>query len=217
MAAAGSVVPKARIVVAGTAAEYGPPAGGDGTSREDDNCRPVTAYGIAKLAQTLLALIRSGRGQPICIARIFNPVGPGMPDGLAFQDFARRLAAGPDQLATGDIETCRDFMDVEEAARILVELLTCSRAVGQVVNVCSGIAQPVRGGVERMLARAGSALRLVTDPALARPADVRSIRGDTTKLEAFGIRPASADIAQALDKLVDAVLAVHDQRANVSE
>ena len=203
MATAALICPEARILIVGSAAEYGAPAHPDGTSREDDIPRPGTHYGIAKLAQTLHALSRARSGQPIGVARLFNPVGPGMPHGLAFADFKIRLAHGANQLATGDIDSARDFMAVDDAARILSELIRCSGVVGKVVNVCSGVAQPVRHGLDRMILRTGRQIELVRNPAFDRPSAVRVSRGDTAGLEMLGILPAASDISSALDALMD--------------
>ena len=211
MEAMARAAPSARILVVGSAAEYGRPAR-DGVCREDDEPRPVTPYGIAKLAQTRHALLRAGRGQDVAVARLFNPVGPAMPQGLAFADIARRLAGRPEALATGDIDAARDFLDVEEAARILAGLVAHPHARGRVVNVCSGVASPLRPHVERLLARAarrfGREIALRRDPALMRPSDVPSLGGSTERLRALGIAPASPAIDAALDALLDRHLAL---------
>ena len=207
MAAMERAAPLARTLVVGSAAEYGHPAR-DGVCREDDEAQPVSAYGIAKLAQTRHAMLRAGREQDVTVARLFNPVGPGMGEGLAFGDFARRLGLRPDRLRVGDIDSARDFLDVEEAARILVELLVHPKARGRIVNVCSGVATPLRPHVERQLARAarrrGREIGLEQDPALLRPSDVPSLSGSTERLQTLGIAPASASIDAALDALFDA-------------
>ena len=198
--AAREIVPDARVVVVGSAAEYGPPLGADGRSREDDPARPITAYGIAKLAQTLHALVAARAGQSVVAARLFNPVGPGMPRSLAFADFAAQIAGGGGHLVTGDIDTERDFIPVAEAARILLDLAVSDGAVGRIINVCSGRAQPVRWGVEHMLARSRRNIELVVRG--GHPAGVRTIFGDTAGLRALGIAPGSSDIGPALDGLL---------------
>ena len=206
MSAAARGAPDARIVLVGSAAEYGPPARPDGVLAEDAPCRPLTAYGVAKLAQALNGLVRARAGQPITIARLFNPVGPGMPGGLAFSAIAQRLVAASDTLATGNLDVARDFLDVDEAARIVAQLARTSAAVGEIVNVCSGVAVPLRVGVERMVARMGRPIRLFSDPGLLRPGDPPCIVGGVRKLEAIGIRPASPEIGPVLDRLLDQCL-----------
>lgn len=203
MAAMDRVAPEARIVLTGSAAEYGLPDA-DGICREAAVPAPVNGYGIAKLALTRHAQLRMARGQRIVVARLFNPVGAGMGPGLAFGDFARRLVRDGDRLLTGDIDTRRDFFDVEEAARILLALALHPEAPGRIVNVCSGVATPVRSGVAHLVAlaacRNGTAPRIERDATLGE-AGVRSLRGATGQLEALCIRPATPEIGPALDAL----------------
>jgi GDP-4-dehydro-6-deoxy-D-mannose reductase len=200
---AASSAAAARIVLIGSATEYGHPTTPDGVLDEDAECRPATAYGIAKLAQTLHGLVHARAGQRISIARLFNPVGPGMPASLAFAAFAQRLATGSPTLATGNIDVARDFFGVDDGARVIAEIAACDSAIGEVINVGSGIAQPLRPGVDRMAARTGRRVQLVCDPDLVRSNDPPVIVSGTRKLTALGIRPPSPDIGRALDALLD--------------
>jgi GDP-4-dehydro-6-deoxy-D-mannose reductase len=203
LAAAARSAAAARIVLIGSATEYGHPTAPDGVLNEDAECRPVTDYGIAKLAQTLHGLTRARAGQRISIARLFNPVGPRMPTHLAFAAFAERLATGSPTLAAGNIDVARDFFGVDEGARVIAEIAARDSAIGEVINVCSGVAQPLRPGVERMVARTGRRVQLVRDPGLVRFNDPPVIVGGVRKMIALGIRPASPDIGSALDALLD--------------
>lgn len=207
MAAMEHAAPAARTVVVGSAAEYGVPRDSAGLVRPQDACRPYSPYGIAKLAQTLHALARSSRGQDVLVARLFNPVGAGMPRGLVFTDIAARLASGQKEIPVGNLDVRRDFMPVDEAARILLALLAAPEAGGMVVNVCSGEAQSIRVGVEDMMRRLPHPVRLVSDPALLRAQEVLSITGDVAALRSLGIEPAASGIGAALaDVMEDALV-----------
>ena len=83
-------------------------------------------------------------------ARIFNPIGPGMPRYLALGEFARQIAALPPHggmLQTGSLTVSRDFIDVEDVASALHRLATHPLACG-VVNICSGKPTRLDGLVE---------------------------------------------------------------------
>lgn len=200
--------PGARVVVVGSAAEYGPPRAADGVCRETDPPRPERAYGIAKLAQTHHALAHARRGGSAAVARVFNPVGPGMPPGPVASDIARRLAAGPERLEVGDTGIARDFFPVDEAARVLLDLVHHGGASGRIVNVASGVGTTLRVLVERLLGRArvrsGRATSLQSDPAAHGPA-IPIVVGGTETLDALGIRPPAPDIGAALDALFDSL------------
>lgn len=204
--AATHIYSKAAILIAGSAAEYGPPVNIDGTSKEFDFPRPNTSYGISKLAQTMHALARSQTGQSIGVARIFNPVGAFMSPGLAFADFASRLSVDKDNLLTGDIDAKRDFMNVEEAARVLIELVYHSKFPGKIINVCSGVAQPVRQGLNHMINYIGADVTITYDPNLG-TSSIPVSKGSTVMLETLGITPPSSDIRPALQELIDSICA----------
>ncbi|MGQ0607516.1 MAG: NAD-dependent epimerase/dehydratase family protein, partial [Chloroflexota bacterium] len=69
-----------RLVHLGSAAEYAASPRGTNT-REDDPLEPKTAYGITKLAATRLVELAIGAGEiDGVVARVFNPLGPGMPE-----------------------------------------------------------------------------------------------------------------------------------------
>jgi nucleoside-diphosphate-sugar epimerase len=103
------------LIVAGSAAEYGPTVSNPRAVTEDTACHPTAPYGIAKLAQTHHTLAAQGC-QPI-VARLFNPIGPKMPAHLALGSFAARIALieNAGVLETGMLDVERDFFDVEDA------------------------------------------------------------------------------------------------------
>ncbi|GAG18192.1 unnamed protein product, partial [marine sediment metagenome] len=71
---------KARIIIPGTAAEYGRVSQKDMPVKETHPLRPVNPYGFSKACQTLLALNYSKKGLNIVIGRVFNVSGWGTPD-----------------------------------------------------------------------------------------------------------------------------------------
>ena len=128
------------LVCCGSAAEYGS-AIVDGLPVEEAlSCAPVTAYGASKLAQTKAALaFAESTGTRVLMARIFNPIGPGMPAHLALAEFARDIAALGCRgiLQTGNIHVSRDFIDIRHVSAALIRLAWHPDACG-VVNICSG-------------------------------------------------------------------------------
>uniref|UniRef100_UPI0034DFD29C NAD-dependent epimerase/dehydratase family protein n=1 Tax=Streptomyces flavofungini TaxID=68200 RepID=UPI0034DFD29C len=94
-AALAAAAPKARLVHLGSAAEYGPSGTGERTP-EYAPARPVTGYGVTKLAGTLAVL-----ESPLdaLVLRVTEPVGPGAsPAGLPGRltaELARAVARTP--------------------------------------------------------------------------------------------------------------------------
>ncbi len=193
------------IVLAGSAAEYGQVAPENVPVVETHPCRPATDYAVSKYAQTLMALLRAKAGVKVIVARIWNPVGPGMPPHLALASFAAQIAAIPPsggELRVGNLEVERDFIDVREVARLLAALGCHRQAVGQVINICSGRSWRLRQLVETMINIDGRAISVVPDPARMRAGETKILYGDTTRLAELGLAPALPDF----DTLLPAIL-----------
>jgi len=136
----------ARVVLVGSAAEYGLPA--SLPVQESHPLRPTTVYGFAKAVQSWTALnFYEAYGLPVFVARVFNAIGPGQ--GREFfagsvVAQAVEIAAGRQAVAeVGAVDAARDFVDVRDVARALVHVLLRGRP-GEAYNVCSGRPVPLR-------------------------------------------------------------------------
>lgn len=190
------------VVLIGSAAEYGFVAEDRQPVREDAVCVPQNHHAIAKHAQTQLGLAWAQAGVPVLVARLFNPVGANMPAGLALPSFAAQIVGGARELRVGDLDVARDFIDVAEAARLIVALASDSRNFGRVVNICSGTATVLRSLVDRMVKLANRPIDIATDPARMRAGEMRTLRGDTGRLLAAGLTPAAPDFGKLLPVLM---------------
>lgn len=180
-----------RVVLVGSAAELGPIALDDLPVVEDHCCRPTTPYGRSKLEMTTSALARRGSLQ-IIVARVFNLIGPGMPEALAFGRFAAQLATpavGPIEIQAGRLDPRRDFVDVRDAARALADLAERGRP-GRVYNVASGCSYTIREGLDRLVKLSGRTPRVVFDAATARSGEPDDTRADLSRITTeIGWRP----------------------------
>jgi len=196
---------KPRVLLAGSAAEYGPVSAALQPVREDFACRPNTAYGASKLAQTSHAFVAASRGLSVVVARLFNPIGPGMPKSLALGSFAHQIAAMGTRggiLATGDLDVVRDFMDIRIAAKLLVDLALTNGASAEVVNICTGDGQRLLDLTRRMIAISGVPVELQHDESRRGNSDVRAFVGDPSRLKALGLHAQAADIDAVLEGIL---------------
>lgn len=178
----------ARVILAGSAAELGPVAVEDLPVAEDYPCRPADGYGLSKWLATAAGLAARPPIEFIA-ARIFNPVGPGLPTSQAFGRFAALLAGpGPDPLVltVGDLDARRDFIDARDVARALLALERLGRA-GHVYHVGSGGSRSVGDGLAHLICLSG---RDVTVEAVPR----RAAR------EGRGPSHSRADIGRIIDE-----------------
>ncbi len=145
-----------RIVLVGSAAELGPVPPDALPVAEEQPCRPVGAYGLSKWAATRLGL-SAPEPLEVVAARVFNPIGPGLPVVQAFGRFAAVLAEpGPDPLrmTVGGLDARRDFIDVRDVASALIALALRGRA-GLVYHVGSGHSRSIGAGLELLIHLSG--------------------------------------------------------------
>lgn len=177
-----------RVLVVGSAEEYGLVTGPIHPLTEDEPLRPFTPYGASKVGAGFLALQAFlGTGLETIRVRAFNHTGPGQPPRFVVPALAHRVARTErdqsDTVAVGNLDPVREVNDVRDVVRAY-RLLMVRGTPGDVYNVCSGTGIAVREVAQRLLAKATRPLELRVDPALARPADVPVLVGDPSKLVA---------------------------------
>jgi GDP-4-dehydro-6-deoxy-D-mannose reductase len=200
-----------RVLVVGSAEEYGAVRDADLPIDEDAPLRPMTPYGASKVAADYLALqAYLGGGLETVRARPFNHTGPGQSARFLVPALARRVAeaerAGEDKVLVGSLDPVRDITDVRDVVRAYRSLVEHGEP-GEVYNVCSGRGTTVREVAERLLAHARRKLELVVDESLVRKVEVPRLVGNPSKIgAAIGWAP-QIDIDRTLDDVLTAARA----------
>jgi GDP-4-dehydro-6-deoxy-D-mannose reductase len=181
-----------RLLLVGSAAEYGFVTREDNPIPESHPLRPVSPYGLTKVLQTQIGgYYAKARGADIVVARLFNVVGPGLSTrlfvGRAEQQIVQfRLHAIP-RLEFGNLDSERDYLTTHAAARLIA--LVAERGVrGEVYNVGSGHPLKMRTLLRMMLEDAGIPdAPFVELPVSGRggSVDVDSIYADISKLRSL--------------------------------
>ncbi|MDM0033305.1 GDP-mannose 4,6-dehydratase [Variovorax sp. J22P271] len=148
----------ARIVMMGSAAEYGVVAAEENPLVEDRCLTPVSVYGLTKAWQTMLSVKAAFEGHDIVVARMFNLDAPGLPSRLFVGSVNRQiqeiLAGDRLELQVGALDAARDYVGLEEAIEQL--LVIANRGVkGSVYHVASGRPISMRDLLVRKLEAAG--------------------------------------------------------------
>jgi GDP-4-dehydro-6-deoxy-D-mannose reductase len=186
LAAAVELAPMPRVLVVGSTDEYGEPDDPDRALDEHTPLRPVTPYGVSKVAQDLLGLqYFLSHALPVIRVRAFNHTGPGQSPRFAVSSFARQIAlieAGrqPARLKVGNLDARRDFTDVRDivrAYRIAVE----RGQPGEVYNIGSGRSVSLREVVDILLRMSRRPVTVTVDPARLRRVEPPSYRCDATR------------------------------------
>ncbi len=181
--------PEARVHIAGTSAEYGFVRPEDVPIKETHPLRPLSPYGVSKVAAELTGLqYGDSYGLHVVVTRSFNHVGPRQGDRTAIQTFCRQMAlieAGQQEpvLWVGNLDVRRDFTHTDDVAHALWLLLDRGQR-GEVYNLCSGTATLIGEIVELVREQGRVPVEVRVDPARLRPADEPILAGDNGKLRA---------------------------------
>lgn len=184
-----AICPDSRVLVVGSAGEYGRVRQSECPIGEDHPLRPADPYGVSKAAQDLMAQqYYLGYGTDIVRTRSFNHIGPGQSTGFLVGRVARLVAEAEKGLREpvanfGDLSARRDFTDVRDVARAYKLLMELGEA-GEAYNVCSGTAVPVAEVVRMALELGKIPIEFRIDPERERPTDLPLLLGDNSKLRA---------------------------------
>jgi GDP-4-dehydro-6-deoxy-D-mannose reductase len=202
----------ARVVVIGSAEEYGLVSEADLPIDEETALRPNTPYGASKVAASYLALQAwLGSGLETVRVRPFNHTGPGQLPNFLVPALAHRIVdaerTGRDEIVVGNLDPVRDINDVRDIVRAY-RMIATDGAPGDVYNICSGTGVSVAEIAELLIARAARPVRLVQDPALVRPVETPRLVGDASKLHAATGWKPEYSLGQTLTDVLDAARAV---------
>jgi nucleoside-diphosphate-sugar epimerase len=136
----------ARLILIGSAAEYGLILAHENPVREDHVLQPISVYGLTKAIQTHFATYYAQRyAVNVVVARLFNLNAPGLSErlfiGRVEQLIARFKRKEIDVIELGSLESQRDYLKSEDAISQLL-LIADKGRTGEVYHVASG--QPVR-------------------------------------------------------------------------
>jgi len=199
--------PAAHVLCLSSADVYGVREDRELPLAEELRPRPVTPYGASKAAMEIVCdQYARGTGLRIAVVRVFNLIGPGQSPRFAVPGFARRIAAaeregGEVELALGNADAVRDFVDVRDGARALLAL--CERQLEGAYNLCSGRGATIAEIVADLAAAARVPVKVRRDPGLERPADPPALVGDPGRLHGATGFAAAIPLAETLADLLD--------------
>lgn len=181
--------PQSRVHIAGSSAEYGWIRPEDTPIPETHPTRPLSPYGVSKVAAGLTGLQYAANfGMWVLVTRSFNHVGPYQGDRCSIQTFCRQMALiergeQPPVMLVGNLEARRDFTHTNDAALALWLLLDRGQP-GEIYNLCSGRAIRIGDIVDMVRERGHVPVEVQVDPARLRPTDEPLLMGDSRKLNA---------------------------------
>lgn len=197
-----------KMLVVSTAEVYGRVQAENLPLNEEAPLRPVSPYGVSKIAQDFLGLqYFLAYNLPVVRVRPFNHLGPRLSDKFAPSAFAKKIAQIekgiiPPLLTVGNLESKRDFTDVKDVVRAYVLLMEKGEA-GEVYNLGSGKSYKIREVLDILLSLTKVSLEVKEDPLLLRPNDIPDLRCNYSKItRATGWQPAIS-LKDSLKTLLD--------------
>jgi len=178
-----------RIQVAGSSEEYGLVLPEETPITEDNPLRPLSPYGVSKVAQDLLSYqYHQSYGIHVVRTRAFNHTGPRRGCPFVCSDFAHQVARIEKGLQdpvimTGNLEAVRDFTDVRDMVRAY-HLALEHGAPGEVYNIATGQGHTIQEVLDILLSLSKVTIQQQADPERLRPSDVPLLIGDCSKFRA---------------------------------
>jgi NAD dependent epimerase/dehydratase len=133
-------------------------------------------------------------GLPVTIVRPFNTYGPRQSARAVIPTIMTQLLAGRRTISLGALTPTRDLVFVEDTCAAFVALATCETAIGEVVNVGTGVDMSIGDLARKISALAGVEAEISSEAARLRPetSEVERLRADAAKLKALtGFAPTT--------------------------
>ncbi len=183
------------IQIACSSEEYGLVLPNEVPVREENPLRPLSPYGVSKLAMDYLGYqYYQSYGLKIIRTRGFNHTGPRRGEVFAESNFAKQIAEiekgkRPPEVFVGNLEAERDYTDVRDMVRgYLLSTYYCKP--GEVYNICTGKGWKISKVLDYLISLSKVKVKVKQDPLRMRPSDVPILIGDNTKFtKQTGWRP----------------------------
>lgn len=176
---------EARILVIGSADEYGNIDPKYLPANEQTPLAPTSPYAVSKVVQDMLG-VQFYLHYKLKVVRVrpFNHIGPKQSPDFVVSAFASQIAAlekaGGGVLKVGNLETYRDFTDVRDIVRAyLLALEKCQ--FGDVYNLGSSKLVKIADILNKLLSLAKVKIQVKTDKSRLREIDITKISCDFSK------------------------------------
>lgn len=139
-------------------------------------------YAVSKVCADLLCrMAYMTEGQDVVVLRPFNQVGPGQSKEKLFPRFIGQALRGDPLTIYGDGLQSRDYVHVDDTARAIWAARNLD--AGTVCNIATGEHHTVKAIAERIIDACGGRTTATHVHTEARPAEVRELLGDASKLK----------------------------------
>ncbi len=182
---------KAKLLLIGSAAEYGIISAEDNPVSEKHVLNPLSIYGLTKLYQTsLMQYYHRVYGCNVLMARPFNILGKGQSDNLfagrVYEEIAKFKRGEITHITLGNLQNKRDYFEINNVVHDYA-LIMKHGTPGEIYNVASGKSIKVCDLLKQILHENGLTMDIVSEKAMSclHKFDVKDIFADITKIQAL--------------------------------
>jgi GDP-4-dehydro-6-deoxy-D-mannose reductase len=197
-----------RIIISGSAAEYGLVNADNIPVNEEAPLNATAGYGISKLKESQIALEFAKKYRlPIVIARIFNPIGVGMHTRFLIPKLIQQIVeiqeGKRDNIEVSRLDSRRDYVNINDVATALKAIIEHDPQES-VYNIGSGKSTSNGELVELILKNSKLTSRPKIIETQAEPEPLVAIQADITKITSeFGWKPENT-IEQTVKEIIHA-------------
>lgn len=199
---------KSRILIIGSAEEYGQVKLKELPISEDTKIMPSNPYAISKVSQEMISLMYvETYAMDIVMVRAFNHIGPGQSPVFVISDFAKQIAeieSGKQEprLLVGNLDAKRDLSDVRDIVRGYWALMQ-KGIKGEVYNIGTGVSYRIMELLETMIDMSSCKIEIIVDPKKFRPSDIPELRANITKITRDVMWEPKISISTSLKDILD--------------
>jgi len=196
-----------RVLVVGSADEYGVIAADELPVTEATPLRPYSPYAVSKIAQDMLGYqYFASHGLPIVRVRPFNHIGARQSPAFVTSDFAKQIAEIEQgqreaELRVGNLEARRDFTDVRDMVRAYYLALQHGED-GQVYNLGAERAESIEEVLNMLLEMSEVEIEVVQEQSRLRPTDVPVVVSDCSKFRERTGWSATVSLRDSLESVL---------------
>jgi GDP-4-dehydro-6-deoxy-D-mannose reductase len=185
-----NIVPQAKILIPGSAEEYGIVQPDKMPIKEGYPLNPVNPYAVSKKFQEEMGIFYfKTYGLNIYFTRTFHCTGPGLPARFVCSDFAKQIveieSGKINGIKVGNLEIKRDFLDIREVVNAYWIVVNKGKP-GEIYNVCSGKSISIKEILNKLSGLSNKDILVETDVNKLRRLDINDFIGDNAKLRNIG-------------------------------
>lgn len=198
--------PKARLLVVGSAEEYGVSVSESEIPVDENHpFRPINPYAVSKITQDMLAYsYHISYKLDVVTVRPFNHIGERQSTDFAIPAFTKQIVAiergEQSELKVGDLSTIRDFTDVKDMVAAYVIVMNSGKS-GEAYNIGSGVGIKMSDMVEKLKELAQKEITIVTDESRLRPHDIPKMVANNAKIKELGWEP-TIPLEETLQRII---------------